>query len=269
MDWLDYREKLGIGFNDKEKYLYFKIRIFNFLDHVNCSISIEDYVAYCSMTASALQPRSTYDDEGINYRHIRSIIREHSSDLVSFLAYYIPLINIRSKENTRPDFKVQLVNYLNSSHILYDLLSDKDGCFVFPKGVPELDRALVSEPLDWLSRYPAAQKAFTSALRSYAEAPDDKASEIADSFRKALECFCQEFFSNTKSLENNIAIVGDFLKEKGIPAEIRNNFEKAIDLYCKYNNNYAKHRDATSDKVLEFIMYQTGNFIRLLITCNK
>ena len=31
-------------------------------------------------------------------------------------------------------------------------------------------------------------------------------------------------------------------------------------------NDYAKHRDATSDTLLEYLMYQTGNIIRLLIT---
>lgn len=31
MDWLDYREKLGIGFNDKEKVKYFYNKISNVL----------------------------------------------------------------------------------------------------------------------------------------------------------------------------------------------------------------------------------------------
>ena len=34
-------------------------------------------------------------------------------------------------------------------------------------------------------------------------------------------------------------------------------------------NNYAKHHDKTSINVLEYIMYQTGNIIRLLITLKK
>ena len=29
MDWLDYREKLGIGFNDEEKVNYFYRKMFN------------------------------------------------------------------------------------------------------------------------------------------------------------------------------------------------------------------------------------------------
>lgn len=36
-----------------------------------------------------------------------------------------------------------------------------------------------------------------------------------------------------------------------------------------YINNYAKHRDATSNRLLEYLMYQTGNIIRLLITLKQ
>ena len=62
---------------------------------------------------------------------------------------------------------------------------------------------------------------------------------------------------------------GDYLKEKGVPSELSNNFEKLLDLYTKYINNYAKHHDKTSKNVLEYIMYQTGNLIRLLITLKQ
>ena len=31
-------------------------------------------------------------------------------------------------------------------------------------------------------------------------------------------------------------------------------------------NNYSKHQDKTSSLVLEYIMYQTGNIMRLLMT---
>ena len=34
MDWIDYREKLGIGFADHDKVEYFMVKIFNLLDDV-------------------------------------------------------------------------------------------------------------------------------------------------------------------------------------------------------------------------------------------
>ena len=35
MDFLDYREKLGVGFYDKDKFNYFLIKIFNVLNVVS------------------------------------------------------------------------------------------------------------------------------------------------------------------------------------------------------------------------------------------
>jgi len=32
MDWIDYRERLGIGFSDQDKASYFMVKIFNILD---------------------------------------------------------------------------------------------------------------------------------------------------------------------------------------------------------------------------------------------
>ena len=51
---------------------------------------------------------------------------------------------------------------------------------------------------------------------------------------------------------------GDFLTSKGVPAEIKNNLEKILDLYAKYMNNYAKHHDKTGQNVLEYILYASG-----------
>lgn len=42
-----------------------------------------------------------------------------------------------------------------------------------------------------------------------------------------------------------------------------------LQAYTSFMNNYAKHRDATSNRLLEYLMYQTGNIIRLLITLKQ
>lgn len=132
-----------------------------------------------------------------------------------------------------------------------------------------MDDALVSQPLDWLSSYPKAHEAFIKALKDYAEAVTDTASEVADKFRKALEAFFQEFFGGNKSLENYKNTYGTYLKSQGVPKEVSGNFETVLQAYTSFMNNYAKHRDATSNRLLEYLMYQTGNIIRLLITLKQ
>ena len=137
--------------------------------------------------------------------------------------------------------------------------------FVFPRGVPDFDDNLISAPLSWLKDYPKAEKAWIMALRDYSEKMDNP-SQVADGFRKALETFFQDFFMSEKALENMLSDYCDFLKTHGIPAEISDDFRKVLDAYTKFNNSYAKHHDRATSNVLEYIMYATGNIIRLLIT---
>jgi len=50
------------------------------------------------------------------------------------------------------------------------LLKDKEEYFLFPKGTPEMDAALVSQPLDWLVNYSKSRTAFIKAPKEYADA---------------------------------------------------------------------------------------------------
>ena len=172
-----------------------------------------------------------------------------------------PIKVVKSK-----DIFIFLQGTLQTLNISFELIKDSDGYFIFPKGAKELDDALVSQPLEWLKEYPLSHKTFIKALKDYTSATEETASEAADSLRKALETFFQEFFGGSKSLENYKSGYGGFLKDHGIPAELANNFQTLLDSYTNYNNNYAKHHDKTSLNALEYLLYQTGNIIRLLIT---
>lgn len=271
MNWIDYREKLMIGFDDQEKTSYFLCKIFNILDSASESrrnqIDENEYFIYCNTTGTVMRQGQLYGD---GYDLIVKNLRHHSQSLEDFLSHYIAFINCQKdksyKEYTQENYKNVVCNMLTESHIPFDLIQDSDGYFIFPKGVPAFDDALVSAPLQWLSAYPKAEKAWSKALREYSEGNRKNASDVADLFRKALETFFQEFFKSEKSLENLKSQYGDYLKGKGVPKEIKSNFEALLQAYANYMNNYAKHKDATSDKVLEYLMYQTGNIMRLLIT---
>ena len=153
--------------------------------------------------------------------------------------------------------------------IQFEVFEDSDGKYLFPKGVEEFDSALVSTPLQWLASYQNAEKAWSKALRAYTAVNANSASDVADLFRKSLETFFKEFFGNDKSLENNKIEYGRYLKEQGVPSELGNNLESLLQAYTNYMNNYAKHNDKTSEKVLEYLMYQTGNTMRLLISLRQ
>lgn len=267
MKYVDYREKLGLGFNDENKTKMLFNKIIEFLKKANNDYTLLDAL-FGSEDAEYLffqmvGENTCYDD----YRDIINSFRKETS-IAGIISKFIVLVNLSTPEGT--NFLIDLLKqYLESLNIAYELIKDEDGYFVFPKGAKELDNALVSAPLEWLSSYPNSRKEWISALKDYANLTDDNASDVADKFRKALERFLQEIFGKTKSLENLKSEYGAYLKARGVPSEISNNFETLQKSYTDFMNNYAKHHNKTSRNVLEYIMYQTGNIIRLLITLKQ
>lgn len=88
---------------------------------------------------------------------------------------------------------------------------------------------------------------------------------VVDCLSLSLELFLKQYLNNSKSLENQHDILGKKLSEKNISIKIRNMFIKLLDYYEKYNNEHTKHDDSTNEKELDFLIYLTGNFLRLLI----
>jgi hypothetical protein len=273
---MDYRKKLGLSINDKDKTERFYAQMYNFFaDASSVKFSTDRELAFCNMLGVAInQPDDImiFDlDEPRGLGRAWIYLRKYKGTFTEFLFGCVTLINAypNSQKEIKKGLQMVICNALDDCLLAYDIFEDKDGVFIFPKGAEELDEALVSQPLFWLCDYPKTRTAFIKALKEYADAADENASDIADKFRKTLETFFREFFTGDKSLENYKSIYGSYLKEHGIPKEISNDFERLLQSYTTFMNGYAKHRDATSDKVLEYIMYQTGNIMRLLITLKQ
>ncbi len=269
MKWIDYREKLGIGFEDEEKFGMLKNKVLNYIEILTSydDYSDSEYCDFCYDIGCRIL------DYGMRLNLLEIFEKvENSTELISiYIAFYNNYSNRcfeinRKKKFSRTDIFNFIVGALKSLNIAFNIVKDDDGAFIFPKGAEELDEALVSAPLQWLMNYPKAHNAFIKALKDYSNYNGQNASDIADKFRKALEAFFQEFFGGSKSLENYLPEYGNYLKENLVPKEISNNFQKILESYTNFNNNYAKHHDKTTQKVLEYIMYETGNIIRLLIT---
>ena len=271
MKYLDYRKRLGIGFDNSQLESLFLNKMKNHLEVTRANASFANLVTprmvfeYCNITGAE------YEDMDTSYC-LDSITEDiiYESDIREFLAKYSVLLYLlKGYPQAHQHFWNILQDNLGEASIHHELLNDGDGVFVFPKGAPEMDNALISEPLSWLSTYPKTHTAYVKALKEYSEATPDNASDIADKFRKALETFFQEFFACDKALENCKGLYGGYLKSQNIPTEITANFETLLQAYTNFINGYAKHHDKTGLNVLEYIMYQTGNIIRLLITLKQ
>lgn len=284
MNWLDYREKLGIGLHDEAKMKYFIRKIFNSLNSVTDTMTPKDYLQFCDYTGESCD-ESRLDPVFGDYLYESCVqnIANRSQSIEMFLWYYLAFAHVRKVSSGYFWHKENLIELLKDkleeSNIPYDILVVDDYTLVFPKGAKELDDALISEPLEWLNEYPDARRSFIKALKAYYDATDETASETADQFRKALESFLQTFFSSGKSLENlnkgnanekaSKSDYAKYLASQGVPGELANDIANNLQSYTNFMNNYAKHHDKTSRKVLEYLMYQTGTIIRLLITLKR
>lgn len=267
MKWIDYREKLGIGICDNQKYSMLLNKICTFVETIigdDYDRSIHAY--YCIVTGEP------YREDATAFYYLQDSFKRTDS-IEELIAKYIAFYNVQNDarknvyiEIPSKDVLMFIEECLDDLNIPFEIFKDEDGSFIFPKGAKELDNALVSEPLEWLNKYPNARKEWVEALKDYSNMSKTNPSDVADKFRKALERFFQDFFKSTKSLENLKSEYGTYVKSKGVPTEIGGNFETVLQSYSNFMNNYAKHHNKTSENVLEYIMYQTGNIIRLLIT---
>ena len=92
---------------------------------------------------------------------------------------------------------------------------------------------------------------------------------MADNLRKALEAFLQEFLNNTKNLETNKNEICRYLGEQGVDSGISGLFQPLINAYKNVNDKIAKHNDAVDEKLLEFLLYQTGVLIRMVLSVKQ
>ncbi len=261
MKWATYREKLGIGFSDENKAGLLANKLYTFIKYSleNADYSDDDFYRFCLLTGVA------YNDSINVHTAIASLFRQKGAGISKLVAYYVAFVN--TQDDASQTHKDELINelkgFLEDLCIPYETTTDEDGIFIFPKGAMELDDALVSQPLEWLSDYPQAQKTFVIALRQYSEGIYIR--DVADNLRKALETFLQEFLGNNKNLETNKNEICRYLGEQGIDAGISGLFQPLINAYKNINDRIAKHNDAVDKKLLEFLLYQTGVLIRMVI----
>ena len=269
MKWINYRAKLGIGFDDKQKFKMLLNVVTNFIDNILAgSYNEKSFLHYCIMVGEK------YLNYNTPYQHLSDSI-ESCKNIAELISKYIACYNTYTPEDrgyssldiSKKDVLNLLTAALDDLNIQFEILEDEDGVFVFPKGAKELDDALVSEPLEWLKDYPQAHKTYCIALKQYADGIYIR--DVADNLRKALEEFLQEFLGNSKNLETNKTEICKYLGSQGVDAGITGLFQPLINAYKNINDRIAKHNDAVDEKFLEFLLYQTGVLIRMVLSVNK
>jgi hypothetical protein len=127
----------------------------------------------------------------------------------------------------------------------------------------KINEALIEETKHWLSDYPESLKLYQEALTKFENKIFQR--NLLDDLRLSLEKLLQEILGNSKSLENQPAEIGSFIKDRNGSKELNNMFVKLIDYYSKYHNTYVKHDDAVIENEIEIIFEITCSFMKFII----
>ena len=114
-----------------------------------------------------------------------------------------------------------------------------------------------------IERYSDALPLFDSAAENYEQGNGDR--NALDDIRLCFEKVLQALFSNDKSLENQMPVIGGLLKGADVSAEFRNLLNKAIDYYSKYQNNHVKHDDTINPHEVSFVIEFTCILMKQMI----
>ena len=123
---------------------------------------------------------------------------------------------------------------------------------------------IILKTKEWLDDYPQAKQYYEDALNK--KNNNIYTRNLLDDLRFSLEVLVKAILKNSKSLENQKAELGNFLKKHSISVEIRNLYtDKILEFYTAYQNHNVKHNENYNDIEVDFIFEQTVVLMRLLI----
>ena len=218
----------------------------------------EDYLRHISRTTK----------ESIFIRKLGSKIENASLEETIFYLEQLFWLDIPS------DVKNRLYEGFKESIKLSSLLDINikklnDRYMFYPAGAKLLDEGVVNDVLDGLSGYSEPYKLFNSALQKYQEHKYER--NLIDDLRASLESLLKDILHRNKGLEKQKDKIGEYLKDKGVPKEIRNMFNTLIAEYTGYQNEHikhiknTKHNDNIKGPEVEFMIYLTGTFMRFIL----
>ena len=126
-----------------------------------------------------------------------------------------------------------------------------------------LDQDVITTTRHWLEKYPESLKLYNESIKKLQMSIFQR--NLLDDLRLSLEKLLCGVLSNTKSLENQQAELGKFIKDKNSSKELQNMFLKLIDYYTKYHNEYIKHDDKVNENEVEIIFELTSSMMKFIV----
>jgi hypothetical protein len=233
-------------------------RLYKFLDGYTGSQFIKtvqqvdpdllDYMDY-------IEKRRKEDKSTTKKDYFKDILLSYSDDI----KHHLFEIFLSNADQTNPGEAKDIRTILNGGKV--DIAKA-----IYAKAVAskEIDETLIVDTLKGLEVFPEAYKLYKKAFIDFNSGKDER--HILDDLRLSVEFFLRSLLGNGKTLENQIPFLGKYQKDKGISSEISNAFQRLIEIFGKYQNNYVKHHDKVKHSEIEFIFNLTNTFFRFLLS---
>jgi hypothetical protein len=140
---------------------------------------------------------------------------------------------------------------------------------LYPGGATLLDKAVVNDVLEWLASKPEVAKSFGTALALYQEKDETKFRNLLDNLRFAFEQLLKSVLSNARSLEKQDEPLLTWLGERGAHPQVRAMYRDLVRHFATYQNDAVKHNERWKGPEIEFLIYLTGTFVRLIVQLER
>jgi len=262
--WMEnFHQRWNINLNQAERWKNFINRVLNSYDkHLAdecCYSEVEDIF---------------FEIIGVHYKKIylgsKPTIYEHLIQLIQKLDVKIFIFNLEAifridiiPKDIKNNFLKDIKDDISISGVPIEIKQTKTDILFYPAGAKLLDKKLVNDNLDWLSKYPESYEAFKNALLNFGKKGEER--NVVDNLRLSLELLLKDVVKK-QSLEKQKEEVGKYLKEKNVSVEVSNMFWTILNYYSKYQNENAKHGNTVPASEVEFMLYLTGTFMRFFLT---
>lgn len=159
---------------------------------------------------------------------------------------------LRRESALSPEFKFHVA--IRSERVLF-----------YPAGSELLDEEVVDYVISGLELFPKSLRNFEKALDYYQSGNALEYRNLLDNLRFALEQLLRGVLGNRKALENNRAALSEWLKTKEVHSQVKNMYGTLLTQFIQYQNDAVKHDESYSLDEIEFMIYLTSTFMRLVL----
>lgn len=286
----DFYKRWNISYGDEPAFRLFKNRVLYVIDNTlgEIFLTYDDVVyRFAYLVGFPMKPKSTIGGRDILNRleemteksffkcpvYTIFVNAKNSIEIISYLQFLF--IAMEESEEISQNRIERFANELKSTIDItpsFDIrvIHQNKNVILYPGGAKLLDEELVNENLLWLEQYPAIRKHFQEALLIYAEKDVGKYRNLLDNLRLSIEELLRVILGNNKSLENQKSTLLKWLNEHSVSQQIIDMFNELLfQKYRLYQNELVKHGEGWSQIDIEFMIYLTGTFMRLLIKVSE